>query len=175
MQAYQRQEPTLSRFEAAPSGLPNPAITLGLAIRFAARPGGCYTRSAMDEISARPILLISARRQTRALLAAELGERVARDVIPAGDANAALGLIKLAAVDPAVMVVDAARGTRPEDVERLLAAKRKVPLVLIVSGLRRGAFDGLRERSAAYLVRPVSIGSVAGAIVETLEGQGGDE
>jgi hypothetical protein len=128
----------------------------------------------MDEVSADPILLISARWQTCALLAAELGERAERDVISTRDVHAALGLIKLAAVDPEVIVVEAGRGMGPDDVERLLEAIRAVPLVLIASGLRRGAFEGLRERCAASLVRPVSIGAVAQTVVGVLKREGTD-
>ncbi len=116
-----------------------------------------------------PILLISARWQTRALLAAELGERVAREIVSAASVDEALGLIKLAAVDPVVMVVDAGRRVEQEDVWRLLEAKREVPLVLVVSRLRREAFDGLRERCAAYLVRPVRIGAIAESVARVLE------
>jgi len=123
----------------------------------------------MHRAKREPILLISARWQTRALLAAELGERVARDVVSAAGVNEALGLIKLAGVEPVVMVVDAGRRVEPEDVWRLLEAKREVPLVLVVSRLRREAFDGLREACAVYLVRPVRIGAIAERVVSVLE------
>jgi hypothetical protein len=119
-----------------------------------------------------PVLLVSSRWQTRALLAAELGERVAGNVVSAPDVNAALSLIKLAGIDPRAMVVDAGWGVGPDDVERLLEAKREVPLVLIASGLRRDMFDPLRNCCAAYLVRPVRIGTIARTVVEVLEGEG---
>ena len=120
---------------------------------------------AMDEVTKAPVLVVSARWQTRALLAGELGERVARDVVSVASVNEALALVKLGGVDPAVVVVDAGQSMGPADVERLLAAKREVPLILVVSRLRRDAFDGLQERCAAYLVRPVRIGEVAEAVV----------
>jgi DNA-binding NtrC family response regulator len=123
----------------------------------------------MHKAKTHPILLVSARWQTRAMLAAELGERLARDVVSATSVNEALGLIKLAAVDPVGMVVDAGRRVEPEDVRRLLEAKREVPLVLVVSRLRREAFDGLRERCAAYLERPVRIGTIVESVACVLE------
>ena len=119
---------------------------------------------AMDEMTKAPVLVVSARWQTWALLAGELGERVARDVVSVASVKEALALVKLAGVDPGVVVVDAAQRMGAEDVERLLAAKREVPLVLVVSRLRRDAFDGLRERCAAYLLRPVRIGEIARAV-----------
>jgi len=125
----------------------------------------------MDDVAAHPILVVSTRWQTRALLAAELGERVARDVVSAPDVNAALSLIKLIGVDPAVMVVDAGQSIGPADVQRLPEAKSGVPLVLVASALRGEAFDDLRERCAAYLVRPVSIGRIARVVVALLEGE----
>ncbi len=128
----------------------------------------------MDRRSAGPILVVSGRWQTRAFLAAELGERVERDVVSAADVDRALGLIKLIGVDPALIVVDAGQRIGPGDVERLLEAKREVPLVLVVSRLRRQGFDGLRQRCAAYLVRPVRIGTVARSVVELVEGERGD-
>ncbi len=128
----------------------------------------------MGDLTVGPILVVSTRWQTRALLAAELGERVERDVISAADVNAALGLIKLAAVDPVLMVVDAGQGIGPDDVGRLLEAKRAVGSVLIVSRLRRDAFDDLRERCAAYLVRPVRIETIARTVVSVLKEQGRD-
>jgi DNA-binding NarL/FixJ family response regulator len=122
--------------------------------------------------TAGPILLVSPRWQTRALLAAELGERVERDVVSAADVDEALGLIKLVGVDPAVIVIDAGRRMAPEDVERLLEAKSGTDVVLVVSGLRRGAFARLRQRCAGYLMRPVSIGAIADGVVRVLAGQG---
>ena len=126
----------------------------------------------MDDAATDPILVVSARWQTRALLAAKLRERAERDIVSVADVNAALGLIKLASVDPIAMVMDAGRRVRPEDVERLLEAKREVPLILVASRLRREAFDALRERCAAYLLRPVHIGRIVEAIVEVLESVG---
>jgi DNA-binding NarL/FixJ family response regulator len=123
----------------------------------------------MNDVRTGAILLISANWQTRALLAGELGERAERDVLSTPDVNGALALIKLTGLDPAVIVVDAGRRGSPGEVERLLEAKKRVPLVLIISGLRREAFDALRGRCAVYLVRPVSIGAIARAVVRLLE------
>ncbi|MFO7743614.1 MAG: hypothetical protein R6X31_15025 [Anaerolineae bacterium] len=115
-----------------------------------------------------PILIVSTRWQTRALLAAQIGEMSEGDVISAPDVDQALKLIKLAGVDPVALVVDTGRALSPEDVERLVEAQRGVPLVLVVSRLRRERFQGLRARSAATLVRPVSIGRVARTVVQVL-------
>jgi DNA-binding response OmpR family regulator len=119
-----------------------------------------------------PILVVSARWQTRALLAAELGERVERDVLSVADVNEALALIKLAGVEPALLVVDAGGQMGPEDVERLTEAQGGTGLVLVVSRLRGDAFDSLRERCADYLTRPVSIGAIADAVLRVLSRQG---
>lgn len=120
-----------------------------------------------------PILVVSARWQTQALLAGELGERAQRDVVSAVGVDEALALIKLAGVDPAIIVVDAGQRMAPGDVERLLEAKRSVPLVLVVSRLRQDAFRRLRGRCAAYLVRPVRIGAIAEATLSVLGGDRG--
>lgn len=133
---------------------------------------GCYTDEAMDSRGADPVLLVSPRWQTRALLAAEVGERVARHVISAVTVNDALGMIKLGGIEPVVTVVDAQRQIGPEDVERLLDAKREVPLLLVIGRLRRDAFDRICERCSVCLVRPVSIGAVAEAVVRLVQGQG---
>jgi len=125
----------------------------------------------MEGVTAGPILVVSAKWQTRALLAAELGERAERDVLPAGDVDQALGLIKLAGVEPAVVVIDVGRRIRPEGVERLLEAKDGLRLVLVVSGLRQASFDRLSERCTAYLRRPVPIGTIAQAVVGVLKDQ----
>ncbi|MFW6115644.1 MAG: hypothetical protein ACOC7Y_01140 [Chloroflexota bacterium] len=118
-----------------------------------------------------PILLVAARWQTRALLAAQIGETAGEDVVPAPDVNGALKLIKLAGVDPALLVVDADRHLAREDVERLLEGAPGVPLVLLVSGLRRETFEPLRGRCAAYLVRPVTVGAVARTVSRVLSGR----
>ena len=119
-----------------------------------------------------PILVVSARWQTRALLAAELGERVERDVLSVADVDEALALIKLAGVDPILMVVDAGGQMGPEDVERLSEAKSGTGLILVVSALRGDSFTSLRPRCSRYLTRPVSIGAIADAVVRVLAGQG---
>lgn len=122
----------------------------------------------MQEERVAPILLVSARWQTRALLAAQIGETSERDVVSAAGVTEALGLIKLGGVDPALMVVDAGQQLSVEDVERLMEAKRGAPVVLVVSRLRREAFEALCDSAAATLVRPVSIGRVAWTVVEVL-------
>nr|HID14661.1 hypothetical protein [Anaerolineae bacterium] len=122
----------------------------------------------MTTIPARPILVVSANWRTRALLAAQLGETSGRDVVSAPGANEALGLVKIAGVHPVLLVVDAGPQMPREDVERLMAALPDTPLVLSVSALRRAAFDPLRERCAAYLIRPVSIGRIARAVAQVL-------
>lgn len=116
-----------------------------------------------------PILIVSPRWQTRSLLVAQIGELSERDVIFAPDVDQALKLIKLSGVDPAVLVVDTGHQLSPQDVERLVEARRGTPLVLVVSRLRREGFQGLRDRAAATLVRPVSIGRVARTVIQVLE------
>jgi DNA-binding NtrC family response regulator len=123
----------------------------------------------MEEALISPILVISAKWQTRALLAAQMGEMVERDVVSAASATEALGLIKLGGVDPALMVVDAGQQLSVEDVARVMEAKRGTPVVLVVSRLRRDAFDALRGRATATLVRPVSIGRIARTVMRVLE------
>jgi DNA-binding NarL/FixJ family response regulator len=119
-------------------------------------------------VPARPILAISANWQTRALLAAQVGEITGHDVVSAPGANEALALVKIAGIHPALLVVDAGQQMTREDVERLAAALPDTPLVLSVSALRRTAFDPLREHCAAYLVRPVSIGRIAQAVAQVI-------
>ncbi len=115
----------------------------------------------MSDVTGLPILVISPRWQTRALLAGQLGETCDRQVVSAPGVNEALGLVKIGGVNPSLVIVDAGRKVTPEGVERLLDGLPGVPLLLIASALRRQAFEPLRKRCAAYLVRPVSIGRVA--------------
>ncbi len=115
-----------------------------------------------------PILVISADRQTRALLAAQIGEETNCDVVSAPGVNEALGLVKIVGVSPALLVADAGPEMTAQDVERLMEGAPGVPLVLCVSALRRSEFDPLRERCAAYLTRPVSVGEVARAATQAL-------
>ena len=115
-----------------------------------------------------PILVISTKWQTRALLAAQLGETCSRDAVSIPGVDEALALVKIAGVQPALLVVDAGPQISPEDVERLTTEVQDTPLVLIASAFRRAAFDPLRERCAAYLVRPLSIGEIARAVVQVL-------
>lgn len=120
-----------------------------------------------------PILVISADRQIRALLAAQIGEETGCDVISAPGANEALGLVKIVGVSPALLVADAGPEMTARDVERLMEGAPGVPLVLCVSALRRSEFDPLRERCAAYLTRPVSVGAIAQAAARVLQSRRG--
>jgi len=126
------------------------------------RPSGWYSGRMVEKGG--PILVVSPRWQTRALFAAELGERLGRDVVSAPDVEGALGLIKMGRVDPAAVVVDAEPGIGPADVERLLEAIQDVPVVLVVGPMRKRAFEGLRGRVAVWMVRPVTVGSVVRAV-----------
>lgn len=112
-------------------------------------------------VPSQPILVISPDWQTRALLAAQLGELSDRDVISTQGANEALALVKAGGVDPALLVVDAGQEMSRSDVKRLMEAHLGAPLVLTVSALRQKSFDALKDRCAAYLVRPISIGRIA--------------
>ena len=125
----------------------------------------------MDNVGLRPILALSADWQTRALLAAQIGETTGREVVPAPAVNEALALIRMAGIDPALVIVDAGQQVTREEVERLMDAVPDAPLVLSVSALRRTEFDPLRSRCAAYLVRPVSIGRIAQAAAHVLQQQ----
>ncbi len=118
----------------------------------------------------RAILIVSPRWQTRAMLAAQLGEMTEHDVVSAPGVNQALGLIKVAGVDPVLLVVDAGQEIAREDVDRLLEVWLSGPVILVVSALLRPAFAPLRDRCAAFLTRPVSIGQIAEAAVHQLDG-----
>jgi DNA-binding NtrC family response regulator len=122
----------------------------------------------MDTVVTRPILAISATWQTRALIAAQVGETTGHDVVSAPGVNEALALVRITGSDPVLTVVDAGQQMSPEEVERLMTALPDTPLVLSVSALRRAAFDPLRDRCAAYLIRPVSIGRIAQAAAQVL-------
>jgi DNA-binding NtrC family response regulator len=129
----------------------------------------CYTERAMDEVFVPPILVVSAKWETRTLLVAQIGEMVERNVISAPAVNEALGLIKLDGIDPALIVVDTGQQISVEDVKRLMEAKRGTPVVLVVSRLRREAFQELRGSAAAILARPVSIGRIAQTVNQVLK------
>ena len=125
----------------------------------------------MDHVGSRPILVLSANWQTRALLAAQIGETTGREVVSAPAVNEALALIRMGGIEPALVIVDAGQQVTREEVERLMDAVPDAPLVLSVSALRRTEFDPLRSRCAAYLVRPVSIGRIAQAAAQVLQGR----
>jgi DNA-binding NtrC family response regulator len=117
---------------------------------------------------ASPILAVSAEWQTRALLSAQLSEACGRDVVSTPGVDEALALVKTTGVQPVLLVVDAGQQMSPEDVARLMVGLPDTPLVLVASALRRAAFDPLRERCAAYLVRPLSIGAITQAAARIL-------
>jgi hypothetical protein len=122
----------------------------------------------MDKPADRLLLVVSADWRTRALLAAQLGETTGRSVLSAPGARHALGLARIARLDPAVVVADAGQEMTPAEVEALLEGLPRARLVLAVSALRRAEFEHLRDRSAAFLVRPVTIGALAQAAADAL-------
>ena len=128
-----------------------------------------YSTAIMVTAIGHSIVVISANWQTRALLAAQVGETTDQNVISAPGADEALALIKIARVRPLLLVVDAGPPMSREEVELLMTALPDTRLVLVVSALRRPTFDILRPRCVAYLVRPVSIGRIAQAVVQALE------
>jgi len=128
----------------------------------------------MATAPAGPILVISANWQTRALLAAHLGETSGCNVVSAPGVNEALGLVRIVGIHPVLLVVDAGQQMTREDVERLMDTLPDTPLVLSVSALHRASFDPLREHLAAYLPRPVSIGRIAQAVIRVLQSTGAD-
>jgi DNA-binding NtrC family response regulator len=123
----------------------------------------------MEKAHWHPFLVVSGKWQTRALLAAQIAALTERDVVSASDVSEALGLIKLGGIDPVLLVVDAGEEIGREDVERVMEAEEGVPLVVIVSRLRGESFDSLRDRCAAYLLRPITVGGVARAVRKVLE------
>ena len=125
----------------------------------------------MDHAESHPILVLSANWQTRALLAAQIGETTGREVVSAPAVNEALALIRLAGIEPALVIVDTGQQVAREEVERLMDAVPGAPFVLGVGTLRRTEFDPLVSRCAAYLVRPVSVGQIAQAAVHILQGK----
>ena len=125
----------------------------------------------MDNVRWRPILVLSADWQTRALVAAQIGETTGREVVSAPAVSEALALIRMVGIDPALLIVDAGQQVTCAEVERLMDVLPDAPLVLSVSALRRTEFDPLRSRCAAYLVRPVSIGRIAQAAAQILQGR----
>ena len=125
----------------------------------------------MDRVRAQPVLAISADWRTRALLAAQVGETTGLEVVPALGANEALTLTRLVGLEPALLIVDAGQQLARAEVEQLMDALPDVPVVLIVSALARAAWEPLRSRCAAFLVRPVSIGRIAGAAAQALQGR----
>ena len=113
--------------------------------------------------------MISGSWHPRAFLAAQIGESVKREVISTPDVHGALKLVDLTGVVPLAMVVDTAGGVRPHDVTRLLEAKLRTALVLVVSRWQDQARDAISDRCAAYLLRPVRIGGIADAVGRVLE------
>jgi len=125
----------------------------------------------METMQSRPILVLSADWQTRALLAAQIGETTGREVVSAPAVNEALALVRTAGIDPALVIVDAGQQVAREEVGRLMDVLPDAPLVLSVSALRRTEFDPLRSRCAAFLVRPVSIGRIVQTAAHILQGR----
>jgi hypothetical protein len=122
----------------------------------------------MDTLPRRPILVISPNLQTRALLAAQVGETTGHRVVPAPGVDAALDLLGIAPLKPVLMIVDTGPRTRPEEIDALIEALPKTPVILVVSALRRAALAPLIERCAAYLTRPVRIGEIGDSAAAVL-------
>lgn len=115
-------------------------------------------------------MVVSARWQTRALLAAQLSSTCQCDAVAAPGVDEALVLVRLGVPQPGLIVVDS-QEMAPSDVGRLISALPDTPLVLIVSASHRAAFEPLRARSAVLLVRPVTVGQIAEAAAQVLEGK----
>lgn len=124
----------------------------------------------MDRVPRSPIVVVSARWQTRALLAAQLSSTCQCDAVAAPGVDEALVLVRLGVPQPGLIVVDS-QEMAPSDVGRLISALPDTPLVLIVSASHRAAFEPLRARSAVLLVRPVTVGQIAEAAAQVLEGK----
>jgi hypothetical protein len=122
----------------------------------------------MGALPQRPILVISPDWQTRALLGAQLSETTDHGVVPTIGVDAALALLEVAPLDPALVIVDAGRQANPENIDALMAALPETPVILVVSALHRAYFTSWVERSAVFLTRPVSIGSIADSAAAVL-------
>ena len=125
--------------------------------------------SAMDTLPRNPILMISPDWQTRALLAAQLGETTGYSVVPATGVDAALALLRLAPLDPVLMIVDTGADRAPRKAAALIEALPDTPVILVVSALRRAAVASLVERCAVCLTRPVSIGRIVDSAAAVLQ------
>jgi hypothetical protein len=115
------------------------------------------------------ILVVSATWRTRTLLVAQIAHLTDRNVLSTPGVNEALGLIRLRGIHPILIVVDAGQAIGPADVERLLGAIVDVRLVIVASRFPHRDLEGLRNRCAAYLIRPVTIGRVAQIVCRVLE------
>lgn len=125
--------------------------------RSASKSGEDATALARDEA----ILIVSPRWQTRAMLAAQLGEMTEHDIVSAPDVNEALKLIKVVGLKPLLLIVDVGQEIARRDVERLLDVPLNAPVILIVGVFLRSTFTPLRDRCAVFMTRPVSIGDIA--------------
>jgi DNA-binding NtrC family response regulator len=128
--------------------------------------------SSIDAPSCGGVLLIAADWQSRALALAELQE-AGYDVtaLPGlRHALAALAAPARRAAWPALIILDVRAGedAAPGRVEDLVALAAGVPLILVVGAFDRAAWEPLRARVAALLVRPVTVGALVDTVRRVL-------
>lgn len=117
----------------------------------------------------RRLLLLVADWQTRTLVLAELQTR-GYDVMALSGFTYGIKALVQRRVEPLLIALDIKDDPdltpeRVHDVQRLAP---EVPLVLIVTAFDRPAYESLRDRVAAFLVRPVTVGEIVDAIVVCL-------
>ena len=111
------------------------------------------------------LLLIAAQWQARTLLLAELQE-AGYEVTALPGLRVALPALVAGRVRPALVVLDVADDpeAHPQRVQQMLRLLEGVPVVLLVGVYQATAFSPLQGKVAAWLTRPLRVGSIVAAI-----------
>ncbi|HIC88651.1 MAG TPA: hypothetical protein EYP04_04530 [Anaerolineae bacterium] len=115
------------------------------------------------------ILLIAADWHVRALILAELQE-AGYDVSAVPGLKCGLRAVLLGKTEPSlvVLVVDGDEFASPDQVKALLDVLPGIPIVLVTGAYDQAAYKPLRDRVAAFLVRPITVGDVVVAVQNLL-------
>lgn len=119
-----------------------------------------------------PVLLVATPWQSRAYILAELQERGYEVRALPGIRHAIGYLVRCPHVHPALVILDSLDDPdlTPQAVEDLRALTGRVPWVIVLSALQRGALTSLVERPHVHLlVRPVRVGDIISLVTRLVE------
>lgn len=115
------------------------------------------------------LLIIAPEWRDRAVLAAELGERLSYVICSAPTPAAGVTLLRLQGLRPVLCLVESGEGITPAAVQTLRQTYPQLPLVVIDGVYDRLDYAALAGGANRALQRPVAVAEVVQAVKEVLE------